>query len=83
MILAGSEDLSREIAVTIPLAGFVLVVALLPGLASTRADHHRHCFGAVLVSAAAVDVPIIVLSLVIPIKLLVLTAIGNAASSER
>ena len=82
--LAGSEDLSGELAVTIPLALFVLVVALLPGLASTRVQIITGIISAtVLVLAAASDVPLIVLSMVIPIQLLVLTIIGNTTSSAR
>jgi hypothetical protein len=66
--------------VAIPLTLFVLVVSLLPGLASTRVQITTGVASAfVLVVAAALSVPSIELSLVIPLQLILLTVIGRAS----
>ncbi len=80
--LAGGDDQAGGLAVAIPLALFVAVVSLLPGLAAVRVQVITGLASAtVLIMAAVLGVPLIGLSLVIPIQLILLTAVDRASSA--
>ena len=81
--LVGRDDPTDELAVVIPLALFMLLVALLPGIASLRVQVVvAVCAAIALILGAVSGVPVILLSLVIPAQLLVVAIIGGARAGS-
>ena len=81
--LIAAEGVTDSLAVAVPLALFIVLVALLPGLAPIRTQATVSAIAAAaLVAGAAIGLPLLLLSLIIPAQLLILAGVGGRASSS-